>query len=152
MHGNDGDDDMQGNHAVDHMWGDAHQDDMIGGSSVADRRDGGDFMFGGMAHDVMTGDNATITRPITALPAGDWAVQTYRHLVDTKDPSDAEFHDQLVSGRRSTGSCGPLPCSTRSVHPGRSAAATSSTARPATTSCSASSTTPTRPGSATTRT
>jgi Ca2+-binding RTX toxin-like protein len=98
MHGNDGDDDMQGNHAVDTMFGDDHQDDMIGGSTVAGRRDDGDFMFGGPANDVMTGDNATITRPLTPLPAGDWVTQQYGHLVDTPDPSDDEFHDQVVSG------------------------------------------------------
>ena len=150
MHGNDGDDDMQGNHAVDHMWGDNHQDDMIGGSSVADRRDGGDFMFGGMAHDVMTGDNATITRPLTPLPAGDWVVQTYRSPDRHRGRERRRVpRPARRARRRSTGSCGRLPCSTRSVHPDRSAAATSSTARPETTSCSASSTTPTRRASAT---
>ena len=71
MHGDAGDDYMEGNAGIDTMTGDAGQDDMIGGSSAAGRPDAGDTMCGGDCitpglaadHDVMIGDNGTISRP-----------------------------------------------------------------------------------------
>ncbi|MEN3272149.1 MAG: hypothetical protein V7636_910, partial [Actinomycetota bacterium] len=71
MHGDAGDDYMEGNSGADVMTGDAGQDDMIGGSSIAASLDAGDTMCGGDCitpglladHDVMVGDNGTITRP-----------------------------------------------------------------------------------------
>ncbi|MCW2965427.1 MAG: hypothetical protein JWO17_2679 [Actinomycetia bacterium] len=70
MHGDAGDDYMEGNAGSDTMTGDGGQDDMIGGSSVAASLDAGDVMCGGDCvtpgltddHDVMVGDNGTITR------------------------------------------------------------------------------------------
>jgi Ca2+-binding RTX toxin-like protein len=107
MKGNDGDDYMEGNAGGDLMQGNAQQDDMLGGTGRVNqdppagtpgRFDDADRMFGGADHDVMTGDNATITRPLTPLPAGDWQTLTYGHLHDQPDPSDDEFHDQVVEG------------------------------------------------------
>lgn len=91
MHGNDGDDYMEGNgddndmegdgdgDVGDLMFGDLGQDDMIGGTSQdgGGHPDGGDTMWGGDGsetegevsgspngiHDVMVGDNGSITRP-----------------------------------------------------------------------------------------
>ncbi len=80
MHGNDGDDYLEGNGDGDTMYGDLGQDDMIGGTSQRDASgppDGDDRMWGGngsetaadvlafpnAVHDVLVGDNASITRP-----------------------------------------------------------------------------------------
>jgi Ca2+-binding RTX toxin-like protein len=78
MHGNGSDDYMEGNAGADEMYGDAGEDDVIGGSgqdngdggfrrleNVVDENVGGvgDELHGGDGHDVMTGDNALITRP-----------------------------------------------------------------------------------------
>ncbi len=69
MEGNANDDFMEGNAADDTMKGNAGQDDMIGGTIEATREDGRDTMDGGDNADVMTGDNATIGRP---LDTGKW--------------------------------------------------------------------------------
>ena len=62
MRGGIGDDYMEGNGDADELWGGAGEDDMIGGSS-SPAADGPDVMFGLAGHDVMLGDNGTITRP-----------------------------------------------------------------------------------------
>ncbi|HUP84685.1 MAG TPA: calcium-binding protein [Acidimicrobiales bacterium] len=81
MHGNAGHDDMEGNHQSDHMWGDDQQDDMLGGSRTATWFDTGDFLYGGNDHDVVLGDNGTITRPLTtSAPVNKWKTQSYGHL------------------------------------------------------------------------
>lgn len=69
MYGDSGDDYMEGNEDSDLMFGGAGQDDMIGGSSASFADDASDEMQGGPDHDVMAGDNATITRPGGVNPA-----------------------------------------------------------------------------------
>jgi len=74
MHGGAGDDYMEGNEDIDEMYGDDDQDDMIGGTPVAGALDGPDTMYGGLGHDVLAGDNASITRP---LAGEQWIVNTF---------------------------------------------------------------------------
>src|SRR5439155_979760 len=59
-HGGAGDDDIEGNPGSDHLYGDLDQDDMIGGSRTAARRDAGDFIYGGSGADYQLGDNGNI--------------------------------------------------------------------------------------------
>lgn len=85
VYGGGGDDDLEGNNASDHVFGEAGPDNVIGGSSQgggddADgnevgRPDGGDFLYGGDGDDVLTGDNARVSRtgpftPITVTRSG----------------------------------------------------------------------------------
>ena len=67
IRGGIGDDYLEGNENDDTLWGGAGQDDIIGGSS-SELPDGSDTVFGLADHDVIAGDNATITRPLGAAP------------------------------------------------------------------------------------
>jgi Ca2+-binding RTX toxin-like protein len=77
VHGDEGDDYVEGNGGSDGagslggspvagigLYGDVGQDDLIGGTSQGSggAADGGDDVWGGQGEDVITGDNATITR------------------------------------------------------------------------------------------
>jgi Ca2+-binding RTX toxin-like protein len=62
-HGGDGDDYVEGNAGGDMLDGDGGADDVMGGSPVAGRLDGGDTIHGGDSFDVIAGDNAVFTRP-----------------------------------------------------------------------------------------
>ncbi|HVM52706.1 MAG TPA: calcium-binding protein [Acidimicrobiales bacterium] len=89
MYGGAGDDRMQGNHASDEMYGGPGQDDMHGGTGRVNddpvegtpgRLDMGDLMFGNDGHDVMTGDNAIIDRPVVDDA---WVTLTYKGYPDS---------------------------------------------------------------------
>ncbi|MEY2477885.1 MAG: hypothetical protein QOG87_3200 [Actinomycetota bacterium] len=66
LHGGAGDDDIEGNPGLDRLYGEAGQDDLIGGSRAANRRDTGDFLYGGPGADYQLGDNGTLTRSVLA--------------------------------------------------------------------------------------
>lgn len=78
VYGGGGDDDLEGNNASDRVFGEAGTDNVIGGSSqsggddAADnevgRPDGADFLYGGGGDDVLTGDNARVSRTGTFTP------------------------------------------------------------------------------------
>ncbi len=76
LHGHAGDDYLEGNQDADLLIGYAGQDDLIGGSSTSGAADGADELWGG-DHlgllnddaDVLAGDNAAISRP---LSGGQW--------------------------------------------------------------------------------
>ncbi len=72
MDGEAGDDFMEGNSDDDLMLGSGDQDDMIGGTVDGTIWDGADTMYGGDDGDVMTGDNATIERPLDGN--GQWQI------------------------------------------------------------------------------
>lgn len=90
MEGGPADDYMEGNGGRDDMYGladspiadagEGDEDDMLGGSSPAvnpdePRKDEGEtVMEGNLEQDVMTGDNATITREVNPADATLWAV------------------------------------------------------------------------------
>ena len=96
MHGNSGDDFMQGNFSSgngDTLYGDAGQDDLVGGtartnttdanSATDGRCDGKDTIFGGNGasnlasdFDVIMGDNAEITRVIDNT-TGEWKINSF---------------------------------------------------------------------------
>ena len=73
-----GHDHAEGNPGADRIWGEAGDDDVIGGSSQLatglfsgteqGRPDAGDLLHGGAGQDVITGDNAAVTRGGTAHP------------------------------------------------------------------------------------
>jgi Ca2+-binding RTX toxin-like protein len=60
--GNNDQDYAEGNQGQDWVEGNNDQDDLIGGSAVAGQPDDGDYIHGGAAADVLTGDNAVIRR------------------------------------------------------------------------------------------
>lgn len=67
VYGGDDNDDLEGNNGGDHVYGEAGSDDIIGGSSQlagagTGRPDGDDQLSGGGGDDVITGDNAVLTR------------------------------------------------------------------------------------------
>ncbi|EAQ00456.1 type I secretion target repeat protein [Janibacter sp. HTCC2649] len=72
VYGGLGNDVAEGNPGSDGIWGEAGDDDIIGGSSQLasgteqGRPDSGDTLTGGDGQDVITGDNATVTRGGTA--------------------------------------------------------------------------------------
>jgi Ca2+-binding RTX toxin-like protein len=78
MYGGTGDDYAEGNPGTDHSWGESGDDDLVGGSSELasglftgsepGRPDSNDFLYGGAGQDVITGDNALVTRGGTAHP------------------------------------------------------------------------------------
>jgi Ca2+-binding RTX toxin-like protein len=87
VHGDDGDDYVEGNGGADQLYGDAGQDDLIGGTSTTydgtgsgSHPDGADVIRGGNGsggvsvndHDVIAGDNATVTR---RAGTGGWATE-----------------------------------------------------------------------------
>ena len=83
MHGNDGDDYLEGNPDNDIMFGELGQDDLIGGTTQGGGTipDGDDQLYGGAGQgplasdfDVLTGDNASIVRP---LQDGQWITETF---------------------------------------------------------------------------
>ena len=77
-YGGNGDDYAEGNPGTDHVSGEAGDDDLIGGSSELatgafsgsepGRPDAKDYLYGGAGQDVITGDNAAVTRGGTAHP------------------------------------------------------------------------------------
>lgn len=83
LRGNDGEDYAEGNQAPDWIEGNGSQDDLIGGSSVAGQPDDGDYLHGGAAADVMTGDNAVVTRD-PAKPGGPYNHETDRLEIPVK--------------------------------------------------------------------
>lgn len=72
--GGDGDDYVEGGPGSDELHGEANQDDLIGGSAEAGSPDGRDRIWGGPDHDVIVGDNASITR---LMADGMWLRQTF---------------------------------------------------------------------------
>jgi len=78
MYGGLGDDYAEGNPGTDHSWGEGGDDDLVGGSSELasglftgsepGRPDSNDFLYGGVGQDVISGDNALVTRGGTAHP------------------------------------------------------------------------------------
>lgn len=62
--GNAQQDYLEGNQDSDWVEGNDDQDDLVGGSAVDAQPDAGDYLHGGAAADVITGDNALITRDI----------------------------------------------------------------------------------------
>lgn len=66
--GNDDQDYIEGNQDGDWLEGNNHQDDIIGGSRAGGQLDDGDYIFGGGASDVITGDNAVINRLVGVSP------------------------------------------------------------------------------------
>jgi len=109
MYGGPGDDYMEGNAGAETiMHGDDGNDDMVGGTGrinddpelgVDGRLDDGDTMHGDAGFDVMSGDNAIITRVLDE--AGQWLSNTYNDgiqheliiLLDVDSP-----HVAVVSG------------------------------------------------------
>jgi hypothetical protein len=130
MHGNAGQDYMEGNSGADTMFGGGNQDDMAGGTGrinndpatgTAGRLDAGDKMYGDSntdantlptdGHDAMAGDNAIISRPLTA--GGAWIPIVYTHTIGgvqsstsritrdvytPVDPNPSPYVDTNVSG------------------------------------------------------
>jgi Ca2+-binding RTX toxin-like protein len=108
MYGGSGDDRMQGNHASDEMHGGPQQDDMLGGTGRVNddpvggkpgRLDADDLMFGDDDHDVMTGDNAIVDRPIVS---GSWVTLTY------KSYPDATHRSVHVAGKTAKDNTAPV--------------------------------------------
>jgi Ca2+-binding RTX toxin-like protein len=87
------------------MNGDAGQDDLIGGSSTAATADAGDVMCGGDCitpaltddHDVMIGDNGTITRPAVADRVDGAHVRDV-HLFDLASTDTTVYGNDTISG------------------------------------------------------
>lgn len=117
MRGNSEDDYLEGNQDDDAVEGNGGEDDLIGGSSfeagavgsgVGDP-DAADLLYGGAGADVVTGDNAVITRD-PAVPGGpyDWTTVKWNWLPPVaeryivfldKGPLDADrFGGDTISG------------------------------------------------------
>lgn len=86
IYGRANDDYLEGNAAVDTIYGGAGQDDIVGGSDSPGRQDGADNLWGddgqgdtAADHDVITGDNARIVRPLDS--AGKWQVNAFNGSV-----------------------------------------------------------------------
>ena len=108
MYGGAGQDRMQGNHASDEMHGGPGEDDMLGGTGrinddpqegTRGRVDADDLMFGDDGHDVMTGDNAIVDRPVE-----DDAWVTIEYL----GFPDATHAGKHVSGQQATDNEAPV--------------------------------------------
>src|SRR5262249_6286987 len=78
---------MEGNAAADTMYGEADQDDIIGGTSADGASDAGDTINGGAAADVIVGDNGTISRPGGNDPEDASSVKRAVAIFDVNDPS-----------------------------------------------------------------
>ncbi|MEU9688884.1 calcium-binding protein [Amycolatopsis japonica] len=118
VHGDAGDDYVEGDQDADKLFGDSGQDDLVGGSSAVEmgggqgtvgQLDTGDTISGGEDADVITGDNALVTRdagipksPITqgrfdtdlpgAVPMTHRSIQLY-DLGDTPVPNTSGGDD-----------------------------------------------------------
>ncbi len=99
VYGGDGDDYAEGNPGTDRMSGDLGDDDLIGGSSELatgafsgsepGRPDAKDYLYGGAGQDVITGDNAVVTRGGTAHPETTGRGLTATRGVDLADETSA---------------------------------------------------------------
>ena len=110
--GNGDDDFLQGNRGGDLVEGNSGGDDIVGGTSLASASgagdpDAGDYLYGGEGPDVITGDNAVITRvPPVSVPAEDYLTtqlgidrQRSVLLLDKEPPpASARFGADQVSG------------------------------------------------------
>lgn len=117
LYGGDQDDQVQGNQDGDLVEGNAHEDDLIGGSDListptsaggAGDPDAADFVYGGPGADVLTGDNAIVTR-LKNDPGAPYDYETYQigirntrwvRLLDKAEPPAADRFggDQLSGG------------------------------------------------------
>lgn len=80
--GADGDDYLEGNAGADTVYGGSGQDDIVGGSDTAGRQDAADVLWGddgvgdsATDHDVITGDNAQVIRPLNS--GGQWQINAF---------------------------------------------------------------------------
>ncbi|MBW3588220.1 MAG: hypothetical protein KY429_02250 [Actinobacteria bacterium] len=99
MRGNHDADCMEGNAGVDTMHGDAGADEMIGGTSVAGASDEGDFMFGGIGNDEMTGDNAEACSPIVLYDIAFLGEPAPPASVSGQDSIDGGPNDDVIYGQ-----------------------------------------------------
>ena len=113
LYGGLADDHAEGNPGADHIRGEVGDDDVIGGSSQlasglfsgseAGWPDGGDDISGGAGQDVITGDNAVVTRGGTAHPVMAGRLLTTTRGVDLTDegsgaPIDVSGDDTIAAG------------------------------------------------------
>ena len=94
--GNAQEDYLEGNQDRDWVEGNTGQDDLVGGSAVGAQPDDGDYLHGGADADVVTGDNAIVTRDETK-PGGPYSYVIDRLEIPTKryikllDVTNAQF-------------------------------------------------------------
>ncbi|MBI2919206.1 MAG: calcium-binding protein, partial [Chloroflexi bacterium] len=98
LYGGLGNDYLEGNEDSDQLYGEDGDDDLIGGTSQAGVADKGDTLDGGNGHDVIAGDNATITRPGGTNPF-DGSLKRIITLLDVNS-TDADLfgNDQITGG------------------------------------------------------